>query len=113
MNTPAKVTQLRRADTIRADHNEMVKRLAAMPVPPAASIYDDHSELGFMLSDHVAYLRCVVDAIAPVFERCADDAADYGGAKAESFDIVRGGVEDFLAPIISASDLAVNHRRRR
>jgi len=110
MNTPAKVTQLRRADTIRADHNEMVKRLAAMPVPPDASIYNAQRRLYRM---EVAYLRCVVDAIAPVFERCADDAADYGGAKAESFDIVRGGVEDFLAPIIWASDLAVNHRRRR
>lgn len=57
---------------------------------------------------HVAYLRQLVDLCGPLFERAADDAADHGGARAESFDIVRAAVEDFVAPITSVAERLVD-----
>lgn len=92
------------ADTLRGEHNQMVKRLAALPVPPAPSVYDTHSDLGYLLQDQITYLRALLDAFAPLFERCADNAADHGGAKAESFDLIRGAAEDFIAPIGMAGE---------
>lgn len=92
-----------KGDTLRARHNEAVRRLAALPVPPAVSVYDSDAERGYLLLDQIVYLRAVVDAFAPVFERRADDAVDHGGARAESFDLVRGAAEDFIAPISAAA----------
>lgn len=89
-STTQRTAHRRAIDTLRSDHNQMLKRLAALPVPPAPSVYDTHSELGFLLLDQIVYLRALVDAFAPLFERCADDAADHGGARAESFDLIRG-----------------------
>ena len=89
--------------TLRGGHSEAVRRLAALPVPPPLSVYDSDQALSHLLLDQAAYLRAVTDALAPVFERCADDAADYGGARSESFDLVRAAVEDFIAPISSAA----------
>jgi hypothetical protein len=94
----------RERDTLRGRHNEALRRLAALLVPPPPSVYDSRSELGYLLHDQVAYLRQVVDALAPVFERTADDAVDYGGARTESFDLVRAAAEDFIAPLVNAAE---------
>ena len=92
-------------DSLGRRHNEAVRRLAALAVPPSPSPYDPNQALRGLLLDQVAYLRVVTETLAPVFERCADDAADCGGARAESFDLVRASVEDFVAPISSAAYL--------
>jgi hypothetical protein len=60
-----------------------------------------------LLLDQIAYLRQVVDTVAAVFECAADDAADYGGARVESFDFVRAATEDFVAPITDAAEQLV------
>lgn len=96
-------------DTLRSRHHQTVCRLAALPLPPAPSVYDSRSELGHLLLDQITYLRQVVDAVATVFEGAADDAADYAGARAESFDIVRAAVEDFVAPITIAAERHVDN----
>lgn len=83
----------------RAHHAEAVRQLAQLHVPPGPSIYDPQSEIGALLRDQTAFLRRVIDILEPIFSRVADDAADYGGARAESFDIVRAAAEDYLAPI--------------
>lgn len=95
---------LRQRDTLRARHTETVRRLAALPVPPPPSVYDPPSEIGFLLIDHIAYLRAAIDALESLFERCADDAADHGGARAESYDLIRAAAEDFIAPISAAAE---------
>jgi hypothetical protein len=94
----------RERNTLRACHNQTVCRLASLPVPPPLSVYDTAPELGHLLLDQVAYLRQVVDAVSAVFECAADDAADYGGARIESFDLVRAATEDFVAPITDAAE---------
>jgi len=98
----------RSRDTPRSRHQETVCRLAALPPPPAPSVYDSRSELGYLLLDQVTYLRQVADALATVFEGAADDGADYAGARAESFDLVRAAVEDFVAPITIAAEHLVD-----
>lgn len=95
-------------DTLRARHHETVCRLAALPVPPSPSVYDSRVEIGHLLLEHIAYLRQVADAVATVFERAADDGADHAGARAESFDLVRAAVEDFVAPITIAAERLVD-----
>lgn len=104
VHPPESRPRLRQRDTLRARHNETVRRLATLPVPPGPSIYDSHAELGFLLLDQRAYLRAAIEALEPVFARCADDAADHGGARAESFDLIRAAAEDFIAPISSAAE---------
>ena len=98
------LSSLRMRDTPRSRHQGTVCRLAALPVPPAPSVYDSRSELGHLLLDQVTYLRQVTDAVATVFEGAADDGADYAGARVESFDLVRAAVEDFVAPITIAAE---------
>ena len=95
-------------ETLRVSYNHTVRRLAALPVPPPPSIYDSRCELGHLLLDQVKFLRQVIDAVAAVFERAADDAADYAGARAESFDLVRAALEDFVAPITDAAERLVD-----
>lgn len=96
-------TAARHAEMPEARHNQMVLRLTAIPAPPALSVYDARAERAYLLLEHIRYLRSLIDALAPVFEHCADDAADHGGARAESFDLVRAAVEDFVAPIGEAA----------
>lgn len=98
----------RARDTLRTRHHQTVCRLAALSVPPAPSVYDSRCELGHLLLDQIAYLRQVTDAVATVFEGAADDGADYAGARAESFDLVRAAVEDFVAPITIAAERLVD-----
>lgn len=91
-------------NTLRACHIEAVHRLAVLPLPPTPSVYDPGRELGHVLLDQIAYLRQLVDTVGAVFECVADDAADYGGARVESYDIVRAATEDFIAPITNAAE---------
>lgn len=98
---------LRKRDTPGARHQETLRRLAALDVPPSLSVYDPPAAVGVVLLEHVTYLRQLVDLCAPLFEAAADDAADCGGARIESFDIVRGAVEDFVAPITDAAERLV------
>ena len=95
----------RARDTLSRRHSEALRRLATLSVPPSPSLHDPERVLGRLLLDHAAYLRAVTETLAPVFERCADDAADYAGARSEDFDLVRASVEDFVAPIASAAYL--------
>jgi hypothetical protein len=95
-------------DTLRARHQQTVCRLAALPVPPPASVYDSRPELGHSLFDQIVFLRQIVDSVAAVFERVADDAADYAGARVESFDLVRAAVEDFVGPMTDAAERLVD-----
>jgi len=71
-------------------------------------VYDSRSEVGHLLLDQIVYLRQIADAVATVFEGVADDGADYAGARAESFDLVRAAVEDFVAPITIAAERLVD-----
>ena len=98
----------RTRDTLRARYQRTVCRLTALPVPPPPSVYDSRCEVGHLLLDQVTFLRQVVDAVAAVFERAADDAADYAGARAESFDLVRAALEDFVTPITDAAERLVD-----
>ena len=73
-------------------------------MPPPPSVYDSRCEVGHLLLDQVTFLRQVIESVAEVFERAADDAADYAGARVESFDLVRAALEDFVAPITDAAE---------
>lgn len=96
--------------SLRDRHHQTVCRLAALPVPLPLAVYDTGPELGHLLLDRIAYLRQVVDAVSAVFERAADDAADYGGARIESFDLVRAATEDFVAPITNAAERLIGEK---
>ncbi len=91
-------------ETLGTCHNESLRQLAALPVPPAPSIYDTKPERAWAFHGQVIFLRQIVDLLEPVFVRAADDAADYGGVRVESFDLIRGAVEDFVAPITVAAE---------
>lgn len=106
ISTPSPFSQ-RQRNTLHTCHNEVVRLLAALPVPPPPSGYDTGPEVGHLLLDQIIYLRQVVDAVGVVFERVADDAADCGGARLESFDLVRAATEDFVAPITNAAERLV------
>lgn len=90
-------------------HRETVARLASVTAPPALSVYDPANEIGGLVLEHVDYLRRLVDIFCPIFERVADDAADYGGARAESFEIVRAAIEDFVAPLSDAAERLIDN----
>jgi len=91
-------------ETLGTCHKESLRQLAALPVPPAPSVYDSKPELAWAFHGHVIFLRQIVDLLEPFFMRAADDAADFGGVRVESFDIIRGAVEDFVAPITVAAE---------
>lgn len=91
-------------DTLRARHNALVAKLTNLPVPPRPDVYMRVSTIQECMADDVKYLRAVFDAFRPVCERIADDAADYGGARIESFDIVLAAIEDFLDPVVAAAE---------
>lgn len=98
-------------ESLRCVHQEAVRRLATLDAPPPLSVYDPVTEISHVLLEQVAYLRQVVDLCSPLFERVADDAADYAGARAESFDVIRAAVEDYLAPITDAADQLIDSDR--
>jgi hypothetical protein len=91
-------------ETLGTCHIESLRQLAALPVPPAPSVYDTKRELAWVFHGQVIFLRQIVDLIEPVFMRAADDAADFGGVRVESFDLIRGAIEDFVAPITVAAE---------
>ena len=73
----------------------------AAPTPPYS--FEPASERAWFLLEQAKYLRTITEAIRPVFEKAANDAAD-NGARIESFDIVQGAVEDFISGFTAEAD---------
>ena len=85
-------------DTLRARHNQAIADLTKLPVPPSPTTFDSHGERAWLLESQVAYMRAVWKAVKPVFERCADDARDYCGARVESIDLIDATLDGDILP---------------
>ena len=77
-------------------HASMAGALVNLKAPVPPFVGEPPSETAWFLREQAKYLRAITEAIKPAFERAADDAAD-NGARIESFEIIEGAVEDFVA----------------
>ena len=89
-------------DTLRARHNQAVADLTKMNVPPSPTLYDSPCERAWLLEHQVDYMRAVWAAVKPCFERCADDARDYCGARVMDIDFIDAALADITAGFINA-----------
>ena len=88
----------RALDSLRARHNQAIADLTKLPVPPSPTLFDSHGERAWLLEAHVTYMRACWAALKPCFERCADDARDYTGARIESIDLMDATLDGDIIP---------------
>ena|SRR3990167_5357845 len=89
-------------DSLRSRHNQAVADLTKMNVPPSPQLYDSPCERAWLLEHQVDYMRAVWAAVKPCFERCADDARDYCGARVMDIDFIDAALADITAGFINA-----------
>lgn len=104
---------MRRAnDTMRKRHNEFVRAIAAMPVPPEPDAYMRYSDVGYCIRDALNYVNQIAEHFIDVLDGINDMVVDSAtvAVKPEPASCIRDILHDWSGPLEAAADTMIERK---